>query len=62
MRQWLIELRKDKGLTQEAMAEMLGVTQPSIGLWESGQRTPKPQVAKKVAEILGFDWTKFYEA
>lgn len=62
MRQWLIDLRKDKGLTQEAMAEMLGVTQPSIGLWESGQRTPKPQAAKKVAEILGFDWTKFYEA
>lgn len=33
-------LRKEKGLTQEALADRLGVSRQAIGKWESGQAIP----------------------
>lgn len=35
------ELRKNVGLSQRELAEMLGVSNATIGHWESGIRTPK---------------------
>jgi len=34
----LIKWRKDHGLTQEQLANLLGVTKPSISMYESGKR------------------------
>lgn len=34
------ELRKDKGLTQEQLAEKIGVTQKSVSRWETGKNMP----------------------
>lgn len=28
---------------------------------ELGERRPSVEVAKKIAAVLGFDWTRFYE-
>jgi len=28
---------------------------------ETGERRLSVEIAKKIAEILGFDWTKFFE-
>lgn len=36
----LAHIRKQRGLTQTALAEMLGVEQPTIQRWESGKREP----------------------
>ena len=36
----LKELRKDKALTQEALAEMLGVSNRSVSRWENGTTMP----------------------
>ena len=35
------EIRKDKGLTQKELGELLGVTASMIGQWESGIRFPR---------------------
>ena len=55
------KLRKAHGEQQKELAEAIGVSQISLSTYEQGIRTPKPQVAKKIARVLGFEWTKFYE-
>ena len=60
-REWLIAFRKAKNLTQQELAEAIGISQISLSTYEQGIRTPKPQIAKKIARVLGFNWTKFYE-
>ena len=36
----IIRLRKDKGVTQEKMADFLGVTKASVSKWETKQSMP----------------------
>jgi len=43
------------------MAEKVGISRQYYDFVENGQRRPSPEVAKKIAEALGFDWTRFYE-
>ena len=61
MRTWLKNLRISKKLTQEDMAKAVGVDLTSIGKYELGLRSPTVKTAKKIADILNFDWTRFYE-
>ncbi len=43
------KLRKIYGLTQNQLAEILGVTQPAVAAWERGIRSPKdPEVVKRL--------------
>ncbi|MDI9413379.1 MAG: helix-turn-helix transcriptional regulator [Bacillota bacterium] len=60
-RVWLQELRDKVGATQKEVAELLQITQQHYSYIETGVRRPSPQVAKKIAGLLGFDWTRFYE-
>lgn len=60
-RNWLIESRKAKGLTQEQLAEMCNTTQMTISNIENGTRRPSPRLSKLIANVLNLDWTKFYE-
>ena len=55
------EKRLEKGLSQVELASKVGVWQSSITRFETGKATPKPSTAKKIAAILGFSWTKFYD-
>ena len=59
MRKWLIELRK--GYTQTQIAEAVGITQQMYSFIELGERRPSVEVAKKIASVLGFNWTRFFE-
>lgn len=61
IRHWLIQARHDSGKQFKELAKEMGISQQAISNWEVGKRTPKPKLAKKYAQILGFDWTKFYE-
>lgn len=61
MRMWLIGIRKARGMSQKAVADAVGIAQPSYWQYESGDSTPRPATAKKIAKLLGFDWTLFYE-
>lgn len=58
---WLKELRKTAGLSQNKIAEKLGTKQSTYSSWENGNRGIAPNMAKKIAAILNFKWTRFYE-
>ena len=45
--------RKEKGLTQKAMADKLGVSWQSIQHWEYGVCAPCAEVKERLAAILG---------
>ena len=46
-------LRKEQGLTQEALAQRLEVTNQSVSKWESDQCCPDIQLLPKLADIFG---------
>lgn len=46
-------LRKEKGFTQEKLAEMFGVTNQSISKWELGLSCPDITMLPKIAEFFG---------
>jgi len=55
------ELREAKGLTQEALAEIVGVDRTTITKIENETSKPSVETAKKISKVLGFDWTQFFE-
>lgn len=61
VREWLIQIREAKGLTQGAVANAAGIAQPSYFEIEKGISTPRPETAMKIAAAIGFHWTRFYE-
>lgn len=48
----LKRLRKEKGLTQEQLATLIGVKNSVISFYEVGDRMPSPEVVKKLAVAL----------
>jgi AbrB family looped-hinge helix DNA binding protein len=48
----LIQMRKLHQLTQEALAEKVGVTRQAIAKWEAGDSVPDLQTGRKLAEVL----------
>lgn len=59
MRIWLIEARGKE--TQKSVAEKAGISQNFYSCIENGQRCPSPKVAQRIGEVLGVDWTCFFE-
>lgn len=49
----LAQMRKVLQLTQEDVAEKLGVTRQSVAKWESGESIPDLDKCKQLAEIFG---------
>lgn len=62
MRNWLLEKRKNKKLTMREVALIAKIAESSFSLIESGQRNPSVSVAKRIAKLLDFDWTKFFDS
>jgi len=48
----LRQIRKELHLSQNDLAERLGVAQSTIGMWETGKRTPKIQELHRLAGVL----------
>lgn len=48
-------LRKNKGYTQEELANRLNVVRQTISKWEKGHSVPDAELLKKLAEILEVD-------
>lgn len=51
--QVLREIRQKRGLSQEAMASLLGTSKQVVSRYELGQRTPKISTLKEWAKKLG---------
>lgn len=49
----LIQLRKARGLSQEDLAEKLGVSRQAISRWEQGSTTPDMMNLKQLSELYG---------
>ena len=58
---WLVNYRTKKGLSQNQVANQIEVSQQMYNYIENGKRNPSPKLAKKIADVLNFSWTKFYE-
>ena len=59
MRDWLVTLRA--GRSQSKVAKEIGIAQSTYASIETGYRTPSVETAKKIADVLGFTWTRFFE-
>ena len=46
------ELRKKKGLSQAALARMIGVRQPTVAAYESGKAHPGPAICEAIRRML----------
>jgi len=60
-RKWLKEIREQKNMTQLEFSELLNIPVTTYASWEQGVRNPSIDKAKDVSEILGIDWTIFFE-
>jgi len=49
----LVQLRKILQMTQEDIAEKVGVTRQSIAKWEAGESVPDLDKCKQLADIFG---------
>ena len=57
----ITKLRKELGLRQADLADAAEVSLQYIWMIENGERKPSVKVAKRIAEVLGFDWTEFFK-
>lgn len=48
----LKELRKEKGLTQQKVADSLNISQPNYRRWESGERRPSVETLVMLADYF----------
>ena len=61
LRTWLKDIRAKKELTQREVANAANVDVTMISKIELGDRRPSVEVAKKIAAVMGFHWTRFFE-
>lgn len=63
MREWLVVIRKKKGMSQYKVAAEAGISQSFYAGIETGDRGMKlpVQTAKKIAAVLEFEWERFYD-
>lgn len=57
---WLKERRLLNGMTMKDIADSVGITQVSYWQIEHGVCKPKVENAKKIGNMLNFDWRLFY--
>jgi DNA-binding transcriptional regulator YiaG len=49
----IARLRKQQGLTLEALAALVNVSKPTVWAWEQGKSRPTPERISALAELLG---------
>ncbi|MCR4989759.1 MAG: helix-turn-helix domain-containing protein [Lachnospiraceae bacterium] len=55
-------IRKEKGMTVKELAERVGISDTYMRFYENGQRSPKKDAIKKIADALGVNPEVFYNA
>lgn len=59
--QIIMRLRREAGMSQDKLAEMIGVSRESIYRWESGACLPGIKLLKKLAQALQVDEEIFFQ-
>lgn len=54
-------IRKQKGLTQQALAELCDLQTNTIGMYEIGKNAPSFKSIDKIAKILEIDLVEFFD-
>jgi transcriptional regulator with XRE-family HTH domain len=49
----IAQLRRDQGLTQEMLAQRMGVSPQAVSKWERGLAFPNPVWLDDLADVLG---------
>ncbi|MBE6877259.1 MAG: helix-turn-helix transcriptional regulator [Ruminococcus sp.] len=47
------QLRRQKGLTQQQLADYLHVSKGTVGMWETGRREPNTEILSELADFYG---------
>ena len=58
----LLAARKQKGLSQQQLADTLPVNRSSVANWEADRRLPDAAMIAKIAEVLNADITELLDA
>lgn len=53
-------IRKSKGLTQERLAELIGIETPSLSYLETGKYSPSIETLQKLSDALQVQPWEFY--
>lgn len=54
-------VREKKKLTQQELADKVGVSRQAITNIETGANKPSVELAMKIADVLKFKWYKLFE-
>jgi transcriptional regulator with XRE-family HTH domain len=47
------------GMTQQQLADKLGVSQPLVHKWFSGNTIPRPVTIKRICDVTGLTYEEF---
>lgn len=52
------ELRQERGYTDKQLADLLGISESTVSMWETGQRSPTKDRMYQIAELfdVSFDY------
>lgn len=53
-------LRNEKSFSQEQLAEKLKVSSSTVAMWETGKRTPSPEVYEDISDYFNVDMDYLY--
>ncbi len=62
LREWLLDARKKRDITQAVVADAVGIKREYYTMIENGVRTPSVENAMKIAGVLKVDWTMFFSS
>ena len=48
----ILFLRKSKSLSQESLAEQIGVSRQTVAKWENGESVPDLEMAERLSQVL----------
>lgn len=54
------ELRRARGISQQYMGNMLGVSQTTVSIWEREEALPGAEKLPRIAALLGTDVTGLF--
>ncbi|MCX7779646.1 MAG: helix-turn-helix transcriptional regulator [Negativicutes bacterium] len=60
-RVWLEQVLHNKKLTHQKAANSIGIERSYFTQIVNGRRRPSPEIAQKIGQALGFDWTIFFD-